>query len=223
MKSKLIFLLSIVAMTPIIATSFASDEKEVVGMPASKEEALKCAKKVKASIEKLLQGSNDDWKEIEQEHSSQLVKQIKDIWNEIHAILIKPEEFEIAVNSYCEWAFDPVAVHLAMHKKESIKEGEFLFYLPFEMFESPIFTMNVLYYSDLQEEQKQRIKSIFIKYGKDHSLSLNEMLDDFFNSTYETAEMCIGMDLERFFSQLLPKLDAKIKELETQIAKKIPA
>ena len=86
------------------------------------------------------------------------------------------------------------------------------------MFESPIFTMNVLYYSDLQEEQKQRIKSIFIIYGKDHSLSLNEMLDDFFNSTYETAEMCIGMDLERFFSQLLPKLDAKIEELETQIS-----
>jgi hypothetical protein len=168
---------------------------------------------VKFSVEKFLRDLNEEWKELEQEHSSDLLQQIKDVMYEGHALLIKPEEFETAVDNYLEWILDSEEVYAAMHREKKPNESEFP--LPcYQMFETIIFTTHALFAKELSKDQEQHMRSIFIKHGKNNSMSLEDMLNNFLNSTYETGEICISLDLQMFCEKLLPKLDAKIKQLE---------
>jgi hypothetical protein len=68
----------------------------------------------------------------------------------------------------------------------------------------------------LQPNQEQLIKSIFIKYGKDVSKPIGELLNDFF-CTEDNWAISAAIDMTRYINYLLPKINAKIVELEMQL------
>lgn len=197
MKNRLLATLLLFTAIPF----FAND---VTTKKPTKAELLAYLKKTKNQIQNILQNTNEGAQILEEEYGKQLYKETTDIWHELYTVV--PTETTLAE---VDCSFDFTSQEL--EKLNQQNEDEIFINL-----------MNVCIpvgpslCNELQINQKQLVKSIFSKYGKDTSNPSEEILDDFFG-TEENWEIGMMIDMIRFINMLLPKIDTKIAELEAQL------
>jgi hypothetical protein len=197
MKNRLLATLLLFTAVPFFANN-ATIQKP------NKAELLSYLQKAKTHIQNILQNTSEDAQILEEEYGSQLYKETTNIWHELYAVI--PAEIKL---TEVDCFFDFTSQEL--EKLSQQNEDEIFINLM-----NSCIPVGPSLCNELQTNQKQLIKSIFSKYGKDASKPSEEILDEFFG-TEENWEIGMMIDMARFINTLLPKIDAKIAELEAQL------
>lgn len=199
MKTKLFTALLILTTIPFFA------QKSLIQQP-SKTELLAYLKTVKINLNNILSDLSEEAKIVKEEYGSQLYKETIKICYELYAVI--PKEI---LSTAADCSFDYTCEELEYLKQQNQEK------IACDLMYTCLFVGPILCNeSELQPNQEQLIKSIFIKYGKDVSKPIGELLNDFF-CTEDNWAISAAIDMTRYINYLLPKINAKIVELEMQL------
>ena len=199
MKNRLLATLLIFVAIPLGANDVTPSQQ-------TKAELITSLKALKTYMHHILLNLSKECEIFENEYGGLLYKETTAICQGLYEIISK--KMDLDLDCSFNYTYEKQLEYLKKQNQKAIY---------YDLMGNGLCIARILYHANgLSINQEQLIKSIFIRHGKDASKPFRDLLNDFFR-TKNNWEISSAIDTTRNINILLPKIDAKIAELETQL------